>query len=281
MNITKKPHFVPATYLQFWSVDNIPNGRKSKIYVTDINGSRITSASKTGVARHFYSKTDPNKAEEYFQKFENAWTKLVKELLENKGPKPEILSCLFLLHSSQFLIRNRCFENLSEKERIEIYHNCIETYWTKTIMNNKIGKTHEESLKLIEKNWTCLLIRNKDERFITSDNPTLTLNAKGKNPAIIYIAINPKISLLALSNQVIKLKSNNVTEQDIDYLNNYTIGNCNREVYSNKPLEKESLSKIIEYMKIRPERNSTYNDKTLHLKSYDYPILGMEFSFIE
>lgn len=281
MTITKKPHFVPASYLQFWSVDKIPKGRVSRIIVTDSNGSRISPVSKTGVAKHFYSKSQPNKAEEYFQKFENGWAKLIKELINSKGPKPEVLSCLLLQQSSQFLIRNRCFENLSEKERIEIFHNCIETYWTKTVMDNNSGKSPEESLKIIEKIWTCLLVSNKDEKFITSDNPTLTLNTKGFKSAIIYIALNPKWALFAFKNEAFKLKTNKVTEQDIEYMNNYTIGNCNREVYSNKTLDEENLSKFIEYMKIRPEKKSWYDENSLYLQSYDYPVLDMEFSFIE
>lgn len=58
---------VPVAYLQFWSKDGKPKGRKTKIYVTDKTGSDIRPVSKTAVVKNFYSKNNPNAAEEYFQ----------------------------------------------------------------------------------------------------------------------------------------------------------------------------------------------------------------------
>ncbi len=280
MNITKRPHYVPVAYLQFWSVDGIPNGRNSKLYVTDINGSRSNIASNTAVVKNFYSKLDPNSAEEYFQEFENDWAKLIKQFLENKGPRPEILGSLLLMQSAYFLLRNRSFDKQSKKERIEIYKHSIEAFWKQILMNGKYAISPEESSRIMSKNWICYLLPSDGEKFITSDNPTLTLNVNGITPAIIYLPMNPKWAVLALKKDVFNFLSSKITKQDIEYLNSYVISNCNREVYSDGPFTGIELSSLKKWIDKRPKRKNWFDDEVMHIESFDYPILGMKFSFL-
>ncbi len=281
MNITKKPHYVPAAYLQFWSLDGKPNGRKSKIYATDINGSNIRSASNTAIVNKFYSKSDPNSAEEYFQEFENDWAKIIKQFLDNKGPKPNILSTLLLLQSTYFLLRNRSFDKQSKKERIEIYQHSIEAYWKDILMNGSNGESPEVCAKIMSENWICHLLPSNGEKFITSDNPTLTLNVKGNTPGIIYLPINPNWSVIALKKDIISLSSSEISKKDVEYLNSYMISNCNREVYSDEQFTKEDISSCKKWINQRPKRKNWFDDEVMHLESFDYPILGMELSFLK
>ncbi|MFT7073576.1 MAG: hypothetical protein ACJA1Z_002653 [Patiriisocius sp.] len=50
----------------------------------------------------------------------------------------------------------------------------------------------------------CFL-NNCEKDFITSDNPVLTLNSENSFPAIIYLPIHPKWSIIALKRASFKI----------------------------------------------------------------------------
>lgn len=249
MNITKKPHYVPSAYLQFWSETGNSNGRNSVIYVTDKNGCRKQKSGNAAIVKKNYSDTDPDEAEKYFQEFEIDWAKLIKQFLAGEGPNTEILSGLLLLQSGYYLLRNRNFKNKSDKERIEIYKHSINAFLRVVLMNNKTCESKEKYFKTLMENWVCHLLPCKGEKFVTSDNPILTLNFDGHSPAIIYLPINPNWAVIALKKDVLKLNKSKITTEDIKYLNSYMSINCNREIYS--------------------------------CESFNYPVLGMELSFLK
>lgn len=281
MNETRRPHYVPSAYLQFWSESGNPEGRSSLIYVADENGNNKRKSGNTAIVNNFYSDSNPNEAEKFFQEFENDWVKLIKQFLAGKGPKPYIIAGLLLLQSSYYLLRNRSFKNKSYKERIELYKHSIETFYRTVLMDNKMGKTKEECLKILMDNWECHILPCKDENFVTSDNPTLTLNYKDNFPALFYLPINPKWAVIALKKNVLKIKGSIITNQDIQYLNSYMSINCNREIYSCEPFDDADIISFKKWIEKRPEKTNWFDDEAMHIESFNYPVLGLTFSFIE
>lgn len=282
MSITKKPHYVPAAYLQFWSIDGKPSGRDSTIYVTDENGCNQRKCSKTAIEKWLYSKEAPNEAEEYFGELEGDWAKLISEFNEGTSPKAHLLASLLLLQSSYFLLRNRKFENKSTtKERIDIYKSAIEGYWREVLMDGELAKSLPECGKKMLDTWECHLLPNKNEPFITSDNPTLTLNFKENHPGIIFFPMLPNWALIAFKKDSVKLTKQQVTEQDVSYLNSYTAMNSNREVYSHVEMSPDEVNSFGKWLDQRPERVTWFDNEAMHLESFNYPVKGMTFSFLE
>lgn len=279
-NITKKPHFVPAAYLQYWDVGKKPNGRDSLIYWC--NGEICTKqkVNKVAVQSGLYSKTDPNTAEEYLSEFESDWSKLVNQLITGKPPKNEILGALLLLQSSYFLLRNPKFSNISTEDRIDVYKKAIEGYWREILMAGTVPGEKEDALIKLGKMWSCHLLPAQEEPWITSDNPTLLLSYKGESPGIIYLPINPDWALFAIRNSVVSLKRTKITEQDTKYLNSYTTINSIRHIYSCDSFDKNEMISVSKWLSRRPETDNWIDEEEMHFEPFIYPVHGMTLSFL-
>jgi len=277
---TKKPHYVPASYLQFWNENGEPDGRSSKIYWCDGHKCSKQSVGKCAVESGLYSISDPNSAEDYFNEFEADWSKLVKQLVSGKSPNPKVLAGLLLLQSGFFLLRNPKFSIQSPEERINAYKKAIEGYWHEVLMNGKFFEKKEDALEQLVKNWECHLLPAQGESWITSDNPVLLLNYKQVTPAIIFFPITPNWALLALKSKVISLNGKKVTEQDTTHLNSYTVINSTRHVYSNDCFDESDISSVSTWLSERPDVDNWIGDDQIHLEPFDYPIHGMTLSFL-
>ncbi len=282
MNKTIKPHFVPASYLHFWDIQGNPSGRKSKIYVSDTLQSDERSISKSAIIKNFYSKSDPNDAEEYFQGFEGKWSHLVKQFLVGIIPDPKIFGSIALMQCAHLLVRNRSFENHSSSERIKLFKQSVETFYNQKILNNESLNSVNDNADVVNKNWHILIFNSSDKNFITSDNPVLTLNTAENYPALIYLPIHPKWSIMAIKKNTFNINRVKLTDKDIDSLNKYMIMNCNREVYSTIPLDDQNLDLLKNWMIAKPKKKQNwFDDEFFRLESYNYPLFGLKFSFIE
>ncbi|NVJ66467.1 MAG: DUF4238 domain-containing protein [Gammaproteobacteria bacterium] len=277
---TKKPHFVPAAYLQFWDVEGEPKGRDSSIYWC--NGSITTkqSVKKVAVESGLYSKDDSNSAEDFFGEFESDWSKLIKQLLSGRGPSKEVLAGLLLLQSSYLLLRNPKLSNKSNTERIDAYKKAIEGYYIEVLMGGVSPETKRDSLTYLSKIWSCFLIPSSDDPWITSDNPTLILSYGIHTPALIFLPISPKWAVIALKNDILELSSKKITSKDVEYLNSYTAINSIRQIYSNAPFSEEENINLAKWFKLRPETESYLGVDEVHFESFMYPVSSMELTFI-
>jgi hypothetical protein len=123
-------------------------------------------------------------------------------------------------------------------------------------MNGNIGLTPKVSAKIISENWICYFLSSDNGTFISSDNPTLTLNVKGSAPGIIYLPLHPNLAVIALKKNIISLSYSKISKKDMEYLNSYMISNCNREVYFDKQFTKEDISYFRKLINRRPERKN-------------------------
>lgn len=276
---TKKPHFVPAAYLQYWDISGNPNGRDSSIFWTDGERCNKQSVKKVAVQCGLYSKKDPNEAENHFNEFESDWSKLIKHLNNGNPSRPEILASLLLLQSSYFLLRNPNFENKSSEERIHVYKEAIEVYWREVLMSGEPKKEHE-ALKHMLKLWNCHLLIAQEEPWITSDNPVVLLSYKDITPAIIFLPITPVYALIAIKNDALQLTNQKITAEDTSHLNSYSVINSIRHVYSNKEFKPEEVERISKWLERRPNTENWIDLEQIHIEPFVYPVLGMELGFL-
>lgn len=278
---TRKPHFVPSSYLQFWDSNGMPQGRESTIWWCDGKVSRLQSVGSIAIQRDLYSATNPNAAEMYFSEFETDWAKLVKQLANRRPPRPEILAGLLLLQSSYFLLRNPKFRSNDSVERFDIYMVAVEGFWREVLMAGHVPDKIEDAQNQLLKTWSCHLLRAQKEPWITSDNPVLLLTLGETTPALIFLPITPTLAVLALRTGAANLSGGKITAQDTEYLNSYTAVNSIRHVYSSSSFDSTEISSIGKWFDRRPKTDNWISRSQIHIEPFKYPVLGMNLGFIK
>lgn len=277
---TKKPHFVPVAYLQYWNAGGTPRGRDSKVWWCD--GKQCTSqrVGKIAVQNGLYSTKDPNAAEAYFGEFEVDWAKLVGQLCSGRAPSPDILAALLLLQSSYFLLRNPHFRNNDSVERFDVYKFAVEGFWREVLMGGNVPTNIEDAPAQLLKTWSCHLLRAQQEPWITSDNPVLLLTIGETTPAVIFLPITPDWAVMALCVKGAKLSGQKISAQDTEYLNSYTTINSIRHVFSNAKLNDAEIASAGKWISRRPKTDNWISREQLHLEPFKYPVLGMKLGFL-
>jgi hypothetical protein len=282
MRRTKKPHFVPCAYLQFWDTEENPeNGRNSSVYWSDGIKQGKQKVGTLAVQSNLYSVNNPNEAESFFSEFENNWSKLVKQLRSGNAPPRQLLSGLLLTQSIFFLLRNPKFSNNSEQERIHNYKIATEIFWQSIFMKGKKSDNEMHALQQLNANWVCHFLPCQSDPWITSDNPVLLLSIGENIPSIVFLPITPKWALIALDSDVTKLTKNKITSKDVELLNTYTVINSNRHVFSNTVITEVEMKSISKWFNRRPTTESWISESEIRLQPLKYPVAGMNLSFFE
>lgn len=277
---TKKPHFVPAAYLQFWDSGGVPSGRESKIWWCDGKVSKQQRVKNIAVQSGLYSAKNPNAAEAYLNEFEVDWAKLVFQLASGRLPKPDVLASLLILQSSHFLLRNPKFVNKDVDERINVYKNAVQGFWQQVLMAGDIPDKLENAAKRMLSVWSCHLLRAQGEPWITSDNPVMLLSHKGATPAVIFLPINPTWALISLRADAVNLSRKTITPQDTEFLNSYTAINSIRHIYCNKMFEKGEIASFAKWLARRPDTENWISNGQIHIEPFTYPVHGMRLGFL-
>ncbi|HSF29803.1 MAG TPA: DUF4238 domain-containing protein [Candidatus Tectomicrobia bacterium] len=277
---TKKPHFVPAAYLQFWDSTGTPQGRESKVWWCDGKQCLLQRIGNVAVQAGLYSTKNPIEAEAYFGEFEVDWAKLVTQLLSGRVPRAEILASLLLLQSSYFLLRNPKFRKNDPAERIDVYKLAVEGFWREVLMAGHVPKNIADAQAKLLRTWSCHLLRAQKESWITSDNPVLLLTIGKTTPAIMFLPITPDWAVLALRAEAAKLSSGKITAQDTEYLNSYATINSIRHVFSKSKLSDGEIASVGKWIHRRPKTDNWISGEQIHVEPFRYPVLGMTLGFL-
>ena len=277
---TRKPHFVPAAYLQFWDTSGKPKGRDSQVWWCDGKKSALQRVGKIAVQSNFYSAKNPNAAETHFGWLESEWAKLVKQLAAGRPPRAPILASLLLLHSTYFLLRNPKFRKNDPADRFDVYMLAIEGFWRQVLMAGHVPEQMKDAANQLLKTWNCHLLRAQTETWITSDNPVLLFSFGNATPAIIFLPITPDWALIALRTNSAVLSSSKISEQDTEYLNSYTAINSIRHVYSNRRFDASETSSLAKWYARRPPTDNWISSSQIHVHPFTYPVHGMRLGFL-
>ena len=224
---------------------------------------------------------DPDSAESFFQKFENDWARLVRQIENRFGRRQDVVASLLLVQSSNFLLRNPKFSRIGTDERIDIFKSVWNIYWKEVLMGGHIPEKIEDAAQQLLSTWTCYLLPAKEESWITSDNPVILLSYKNTTPAIVFLPITPTWALLALKKNVIKLISSTITKKDIEYLNSYTVINSIRHLYSNRAFDSVKIASVAKWMERRPATDNWISKEQIHIEPFNYPAAGMTLGILK
>jgi hypothetical protein len=176
MPANKKQHYLPVSYLKYFSDDQTSCISQSKIWRCDTKGQRRVPIKSQCFGDYFYSKENPTECEQEFQKREVLYCKFVDELKAGKEPSEILYGDLFL-NMADLYLRNAIHKNLTDDEGLEAYNVRLELFFGRLLLgmtDDAFSLDDEKIKKHLLDNWRMEIISAPQNiNFVTSDNPSV------------------------------------------------------------------------------------------------------------
>ena len=275
-------HWLPCSYLQYFSITGKPEGRRSIVFWTNGKISRTAAVEKLATSNYTYSRVNPSEAESKFHDTEKDYPRTIDELLQAKvlGKKQYYGLILTMF---DFHLRNVAYENRTDSEYIDVYEKMSSSFLACVFADTQSQGTDLNDLgKHLIKYWRLQPVQSFTEKFITSDNPSLVFG-EAKTIAAIFLPVHPNLGVIAFDKRKLNLKSARATIDDVALLNGFQVQMSIRHVFSDHDLSKikddwKALQNIAN--RAKPERWS--NEEVWHPGFIPYAGQAPErLSFIE
>jgi hypothetical protein len=273
--VTKRQHFVPASYLQFFGVSESGSGRQSKVYVLSSNRYCVERVENVSFSNWTYSKQNPNEAEKYFHQIESTYPNLLRRLLKLESVS-EIEKALLFITAVNLNLRNPSYIKPSPRERIDL----IKISELSFIFEKHKSPTSFLTHLMID--WTVRILK-VDEFLVTSDNPSVMFSTKDEFSCLL-LPLTPSHLFVAYRKSIFRdfnFKEIKISERDISNLNAYQAIFSIREIYSNLPHTPEEIHSFRKWFKRKIVVRGEITSDFIKLSSYNYPPLnGLDLSFL-
>ena len=247
-NPTKKQHYVPCCYLQFFAeAGSWEKGRNTKIFFTD--GKKSLSVPVKELARedHAYSKDFPEFDKE-FEAMETSYPPIIRKIMNN-----QVLTRLeyygLMMTMVDLNLRNIAYEKRTKAERRVVYEAISRSMNADMFAEARgAGTDNRGILEWVVKHWRVQpLMPETEEKFITSDNPSAIYGeARTGRPVLVYLPVHPKYAVIAFDNRFLRVTSNLVTDDALGVLNGLQVNHCVKHVFSDHDLlEGDERHKLI------------------------------------
>lgn len=146
--MTKRQHFVAATYLSKWDLNPPKRSRKAKIWWTDGEKCLLGTVESLALQRYLYEQGNTKASEAYFGEFEGDWNEFVEELERRPQPSKKLLK-LVLLQAVVMALRNPSYADKSKRSRFESTRSAISDRWplfADDSLRQKIGRSLSPAL---------------------------------------------------------------------------------------------------------------------------------------
>ena len=254
----KKQHYLPSSYLKYFATESLRNGRRSKTWRCDGKRQILVAVDSQCHKDYFYSKANPQKAEESFAKLESVYCRIVDKLIVGNTVSPTDLGSLFLC-MVDLNLRNAIHVNRTENEGFEVYESRCRLFIQQMFLNeDQIDNPRQEMMRQIFENWRIDFIHApKDVEFATSDNPSvfLTYNETARSPRratqAILLALTPKLLVVVFDKRVIAVNHRHASLDDVIAFNNIQLLNAKDCLFIPKPLEEAALEYVAHFFSTR------------------------------
>lgn len=248
-NKTKRQHFLPCSYLKFFSHDgNWEDARKTQIYFTDANKSQLTTVNNVGVEKYAYSKEHPEFDKE-FHDMEKHYPRIIEKIIGGNSSLNRLDYYGLFMIMSDFNHRNIAYENRTKVERMHVYPAISRSFLADVFAEAKGGGTSKRGiLEWMVKYWRInIILPENDEKFITSDNPsTIFSDPKNNQPVMLYLPVHPRFGVIAYDQRFLRLKTTKVSDEVVGILNGLQINRCVRHIFADHDIsgDKENWKKL-------------------------------------
>ena len=234
----KKQHYLPATYLKYFSdVQSECSRKKSWVWRFDGAEMRRVPVESQCAKDYFYSKQKAAEIEKHFQKLENMYGDFVDKVRSGQEPPRINFGDLFLF-MADLNLRNAIHKNHTGEEGIEAYEKRLNLFFQLILMRNTGKEFSVENVKIhIASNWRLEIVSAPaDCQFATSDNPSIfgtcrkPINGRSQLQ-LILTPLDPGHLAIAFDRRIMWVQKMPACILDVQRLNNAQISNAENCVY--------------------------------------------------
>ena len=279
----KRQHFLPAVYLKNFSAVDDQDARKSTLWRIDQNRCLQVPVNSQCADDYLFSKTNPKKSEEDFQKIEEAFAAAMTKVWNGQRPAPYEYFAL-ILAAVDFLMRNIKHMNRTGEEGIHAYNQRINSFLVRIVCKHDSSETLtlDEMYARLKKNWRVRLFRPPPGRLImTSDNPVVYFKLDKSNDAsdCILFPLTPSICAAIFDARYICASGNFLRDSDVDRLIELLASQCNECFYTAEEPSETEVNSLRSLMKNRSTPMSVTDSRQWEFDTFKIPQPDI-FSFI-
>lgn len=240
MNEHKRQHYLPSGYMKYFSSIGETQGRKTHIFYTDATQSRDDkTVNSLSCDDYHYSRGNAKEVEESFQQMENNYPPLVEKILKAEGLSVKeyygMIATMVEYHA-----RNPSYENLTTEENYDAYQQVSrgmmsEIFGELSKRSENSNKDFRKMIDFLKNNWMMKRIHSENEKFISSDHPSLFFSINN-DLAFIFLPISPHYGVIAVDKRKIQIVDVEANYDDIANLNGLQAARCINYVYSDHDL---------------------------------------------
>jgi hypothetical protein len=244
----KRQHFLPVAYLKNFSSLDAQCARQSKLWRIDQTQCLHVPVSSQCFGKYLFSKADPKKSEESFQKIEKGYAAAMIKVWNDQCPTAYEYFTL-MLAAFDFLTRNITHENCTSQEGIYAYKQRMTSFLNRVVFKNISSNTLtlDEMHERLKENWKVRLFRSPDGlSIITSDNPVMHFQLDKNNEAsdCILFPLTPSICAAIFDKQHICACGNVLQESDLVHIIKLLASQCNECLYASKQPNETELATL-------------------------------------
>lgn len=261
----KRQHYVPASYLAYFAIDQSNCNRKSFLWRVDKKAATpVTAESQCALPFH-YSELNARFAEEHFQRFEGTYCASVDAIHRGKVLPPEMYGNL-LLSMLVLHLRNAAHVNCSGLEGFVAY----QQRWALTLAGLLLGDptiplTQTLISDHVSRHWQLQILETpSDSLLLTSDNPSIWITFHPESDLLdaIILPLTPRFLAVAFDKRRIFFRNLPLTSQTVSHLNGQQLSNSIAAIYSSQPLAPEAQMNVhSHYSSTEPATKTEFTDE--------------------
>jgi len=244
-NPTWRQHYLPAVYLQQFSVDGSQGGRGSMVWRLSSRINQDVVVEDQCYERFYNSESDPARAEAVFQNYEGLYGQLAQRIWRHEEAESQrnyfgLVAFMISLH-----FRNPAYANRTKDERIAVYVDLEGEFLVQSlgVRVNSLSPSLEH-LQLFTDAWDVRLMTAEEAPLLTSDNPSMVFH-QDELPRLIILPVTPGCIAVAFDKRCFpSIHSQSLTRADIERMNRLQIHSCVKAVFSSEQIKPDDEAEI-------------------------------------
>jgi hypothetical protein len=244
----KKQHYLPASYLKYFSVDQSNCRRDSFVWQFNGKHTRKVPVESQCSKKYFYSKMNAAGAEKMFQKRENIYCQFVDKIRSGQGSKIQNYGDLFLC-MCDLHVRNAAHKDFFGREGVDAYNDRLSLFFSGLLLGKAESNLSIDDIKYhLQSNWRLEIIPTpRNMQIITSDHPAVFMTFSDppdpKNPLqIILLALDPSNIAVAFDRRFVAVERKAATAEDVGIFNIGQVHNATKYIYSSAQIAGDGLA---------------------------------------